>query len=334
MRKYFLALLFGTTFFSINLNANLFEDNLRIVGESEKDTEQAKQEAIDKGREESLIFVISKIVSKSSLEKIQELLVETKPFSFEKRFSLKKENITNKKYSADANFVFDERKIKNFLDANRIPFTVVSLGRYIIIPNYYENGKLVEENIWSNYWMQLSYEENIEFLSTLIYYENKNIIEDKERLFDIKNNLNLDDIYLLNLKAEKDGTYTLEIISGTTNKKQTIKEIKSIQRATMIAPSEIEEKKKSEVLSSYSSNSSEQKLRVASKDYESWVFIEKQLDKINEVSSFSLETIGSDYIVVYVKLKDNVEKFKKEMEKQCVIFDIPSLELSKDPKCL
>lgn len=336
MKKFLLLVLFSVSiFFNNTLKASLFEDDLRIVGESEKDTQQAKLEAIEVGREESLLFVISKIVSKSSIDKVQELLIETKPFSFEKRFSLKQESITNKKYSADAHFVFDDKKIKNFLEANGILYTTVPLGRYIIIPLYYENGKLEEEeNIWSNYWAQLTSNNSIEFLSTFIYYGNQNVVKDKIKLLDIKENLNVDDVYLLNLYAEKDGTYTLEIKSGLTDKVKTITGITSMQKATMLAPAEIEETKKKEVLDSYLSNSSEQKLRISAKNYEDWVFIEQKLREANEVSSFSLKIIGIDYIIVYVKLKANVDKFKKSMERKCVLFDIPNLELSKIPNCI
>lgn len=335
MKKYFLVIIALTFVFNNILKADLFENSLRIVGESEKDTQQAKAEAINTGREKSLLFVISKITSKSSLEKIQGLLVETKPFSFEKRFSLQRETITNKKYSADANFVFDENKIRNFLDANGIPYTSVSLGRYIIIPAYYENGKLVEEgNIWSNYWSQITSDSSLEFLSTFIYYGNMDIIKDKIKLLDIKENLNVDDIYLLNLYAENNGTYTLEVKSGLTDKLKKVTNIPSIQNATMLAPAEIEEEKKKEVLNSYTSNSSEQKIRISAKNYEDWVFIEQKLKETSAVSSFVLKTIGIDYIIVDVKLKANVDKFKKSMEAKCVLFDIPNLELSKIPDCL
>lgn len=334
MKKYFLVLCFVFVFFGNQLKADLFENSLRIVGESEKDTQQAKLEAIEEGRKESLLFVLSKITSKSSMEKIQELLVETKSFSFEKRFSLKSETITNKKYSADANFLFDEKKVKNFLEVNEIPYTTVNLGRYIIIPVFYEKGIEVEENIWSNYWAQLTSNNSLEFLSTFIYYSNKDILKDKIKLLDIKENLNVDDIYLLNLYAEANLTYSLEIKSGLTGKTIKINDISSIQKATMLAPAEIEEGKKKEVFYSYSANSSEQNLKISSKNYADWVFIENQINGINEVSSFSIQTIGSDYIIIHVSLKAKFDKFKKAMENKCVLFDIPILELSKMPDCL
>lgn len=334
MRNYFLVLMAVFGLFSSSLKANLFEDNLRIVGESDKNSQEAKLEAIDSGRNESLNFVISKIVSKSSMPKVEELLITNPPIYFEKKFSIKKENITNKKYSADANYVFDENKIKRFLEKNGIAYTVVPLGRYIIIPTYYNKyGKKVDENIWSNYWQMLSTEDSVEFLSTFIYYDNEDIIKDKAKVADIKANLGLDDIYLLRLDSQEDGDYTLTITSATTNKSVVVKDIPSVQRATMIAPSEIEEAKKKEILSSYLSNSSEQKLRISTKNYADWVFIEKQLSALNGVTNFYVDTIGFDYITIQVKLKENMDRLKKDLQKECILFNIPSLELSRISDC-
>ncbi|MDR0485019.1 MAG: hypothetical protein LBH40_07060 [Alphaproteobacteria bacterium] len=332
MKKYVLVLLI--VFLATSLKANLFEHSLRIVGTSERDTQQAKLEAISQGREDSLMFVISKITDKQSQERIKELLQETKPITFEKRFSLSRENITNKKYEADALFVFDEEKIKEFLDANDIPFVSVPLGRYMIIPAFYdESGIQVEDNIWSSYWEAKSNEAVSSTLSTLIYYNNPTITTNKVNLLEIKKNLNLDEIFLLSLHTEKDGTFTLEIKNALTDKINKISGIPSIQQATMIVPLELEEDKKVEFITNYLANSSTVILSVATANYEDWIFIENKLKDSNNVGSFVLNDISTNVLKVKVHLKTNMEKFKNSMEANCVFFDIPNLTLSKITEC-
>ncbi|MDR2007392.1 MAG: hypothetical protein LBQ34_00255 [Alphaproteobacteria bacterium] len=328
MKKYFLGLALVLLTVSI-AHADLFETTLRIVGTSDKDTNQAKLEAINQGRQDSLMFVISKIVSRDSLDNIKQLLEQTKPITFEKRFSLNRENITNKKYEADATFVFDEKKIKEFLSANKIPFVSVSLGRYMIIPAFYdENGNLVEDNIWNNYWQMRDSNSN-NFLSTLVYYNNPNVISNRANLLEIKKNLGLDEVFLLNLYTEKNKTYTLSVQNVISGKTTRIEGILSVQQATFMAPSIMEEERKREILASYLADSSTTVLNVVYKNYEDWIFIESKLKSASSVAGFSLQNISEGELKVRVDLKTNMEKFKNAMEGECVLFDIPSLTLSK-----
>ncbi|MCL2566917.1 MAG: hypothetical protein FWE18_02320 [Alphaproteobacteria bacterium] len=333
MKKYFLGIILGLLVIS-QARADLFENTLRIVGTSDKDTQQAKMEAINTGRFDALVFVISKITSMESSEEIKRLLLDVKPITFEKRFSLNHENITNKKYEADAYFVFDEKKIKEFLSSNKIAFLDVPLGRYMIIPVFYdENGILVNDNIWNNYWEMLGSDVASNFLSTLVYYNNPNVIDNKANLLEIKKNLGLDEVFLLNLYAEKDKTYTLSVQNIADNKTRKVSGLLSVQQATMLAPSLIEEDKKLDIFSNYLADSSTVILKVPYKNYEDWIFIENTLKNANGVGSFMINDIADGYMRVRVNLKTNMERFKNTMESSCILFDIPSLTLSKIIDC-
>ncbi len=327
MKKLFFFVLFCMPFQLFS--ADLFWSKIRISRTSDKNSQDAKLKAMDSAREQALFFTISKLIHKDYSQKVDKLLSDIPAYTFEKNFSVAKEAIADKRYSAEILYVFDEKKILNFLYTNSIPYTMVNLGNFLVIPSYYYKDVLVEGSPWDQYWR----ENNTKFLSSFIYYDNRDVAYNKNEIAEIKQNIDLTDIYLLDLSLQDNDKYSLKITKVSDSAFKVINNIESLQQGFMIAIIEIEDEYKKAIIESYSKANLEKVFTVDTSQVADFVFIEQMLAKSPDIISFQPIEIGYKNLQIKIKYKTDLITFEKNMASMCVVVDVSKLSLSKNAEC-
>jgi hypothetical protein len=331
-------------FFILNMNIYSYADvftNKVTVEANANTVQKAKEIALNNGRLEALKNTLYNITIKDYYQAINNLITLENSYLFEKSVKISNENIANKSYSAEITFTFNPQTIYKFLEEHDIEYVISKGLRYLIIPHYLENGKetsslLETSEQWHNIWQKTT---DNDYLSSFIYYSNNkisflnNISVNINIIKEIKENLNIDNIFSVVLENMGD-TYSLTIIDHSSNVKTTHNQIYSLYEAKNISIQKIEYLWKRKIIERNLSQELNDTFYVETKDFDKWISIEQKLYQIETINNIQILEIGSKYLKINIKQKENINDFKNTLSSYCILLDISLLSLELDPECM
>lgn len=313
------------------LKAAIFDYEIPIAARAQ-DTQVAKEQAISKGRFLALKYVIKKIVTLKFSQKVDNLITENNAYLFDKSFRIYNENLASRSYAATAMFYFNQKEIYDFLDANKIPYVKNAEQRYLIISNYYEDGQLLNDHPWNDYWINL---EEDTFLSNFIFYkpQDEQLLLKKEILNQLKNNLEIDNVFLVSVNFRPDNTYEIKIKNYNLDEEKTLPIAADVLEARSITAQYIEDKLKTNIIASYLAKEHKDLFTVSTVDFNEWVQIQAQLKTLKEITGVEVKEIGFNYVKVQISYSRPLEVLVSILAKNCIFLETTSNDLIKINDC-